>query len=323
MNDCLQLAPQQLAAAMLKVLTSRNLPSVLRAVTWPDPEHLCRLSELYRNSQNADAIRQDFSRVVSSIRVGGTWKLTSSDRLPEANRCLTEHVNFQPGTNVSVLDVGGSDGITTLELVQALKGHLNVDVNATLVDLYISLRRYDSRLLKEYRATNGSPVMVRCGRLGLKLDDIDQANPLRRILARWYLGRSFRSSMNAAQEISLVHPIAKACDSIRVMEGSVLDQALQPPNSSEIVRACNLLNRKYFSRDEMKSAIGNFYSFLKPDGYLLISRNQSQGGGIVECGSLWRKDVSTAGFQRIADFGNGCEIAELVDEFRGEAAGTR
>lgn len=299
---------------MIRYLTPRPVShnSWTRFLTYPDPDALLLLG--MRGDVRDNAVpAEDFSRVVSSIRIGHMHKLTGSKRLCQVDHHLGEQLSSLRKPAVAFLDVGGSDGVTTLDTVRLLRERLGVEVSACLLELYVRLIRYQRGWIREFRAPDGSPVMVCLGRIGLQLSSLSSSrDPLSRALGAIYMSRDrFRTNMEKSGEISLIHPLAAAEPGIRVLEGDALQRQPELVAGFDAVRATNILNLGYFPAEQIKGAISHLHAYLHEGGFLAISRNKVEKSGEVEHGSIWRRLGPR--FVRIADWGNGSEVAALVD----------
>jgi len=85
-------------------------------------------------------------------------------------------------------------------------------------------------------------------------------------------------------------------------------------NRFHAVRASNVLNRSYFSGEQIEHALSHLHGYLRDGGWLLVSRSHASGSGEVDHGSIWRKQDGR--FVPEHSFGAGAEIAALVDQFR-------
>jgi hypothetical protein len=293
-----------------------------RFLRHPDPDSLVDLAARFNQGRSADAARlsREFSEVVSSIRVGRTHKLTRPNRLEAPTAALSDRLRPAPGAPLEFLDVGASDGITTLEAVRMFETRLGRPVRACLIDPFIRLIRYRAGSTVEYRTPDQSPVMVRVGPIGLQLSSLDTArDPLSRGLGLWYLGRtSARESMQADASISLVNPLVAADPSVTVFEWDVLRHNPAFADRFHAVRASNVLNHSYFSSQQIGQALSNLHAYLIDGGSLLVSRSRVSGSGEVDHGSIWRKEGGR--FVSEHTFGDGAEIAELVDQFASYSA---
>ena len=123
-----------------------------RFVCHPDPDCLVGLAASFSEAGPADAARlsRDFSEVVSSIRIGRTHKLTRPNRLAGPTGALCDRLQSPARDTLQFLDVGASDGITTLEAVRMLEARLERPVHACLIDPFVRLVRYRSGSTVEY-----------------------------------------------------------------------------------------------------------------------------------------------------------------------------
>lgn len=299
---------------MIRLLTRRDWAagSFMSRLTHPHPEQLAELA----GAGGAGGRVAKFSRVVSSIRIGSIHKLTSPDRLGEANQVLARRLAEQSVEAVQFLDVGGSDGITTLDAVKQLESELGIAVTATLADRYTRLIHFAKGAFHEYRMPDGSPVMVRLGPIGLQLSSVETTNdPLSRLLGRWYLGRvGARAAMQERETMSLLNPVVAADDAVSLVEWNALEPREQWSGAFNAVRAANILNESYFTREEIETIVGHIHGYLVKDGLLLVTRNHIEDGGEAERGSLWRR--TDTGFTRLDDFGGGSAVRHMVDELR-------
>ncbi len=213
---------------------------------------------------------------------------------------------------LDVLDLGASDGITTVELLHALRRAGVVGARLRLADLTLTLHRYRAGALVEYRTARGEPVLARLGWLGLRLP----RSPRRfdgpsTLLARLYLKLGpVRRRLRETGTISLVNPAARSDSDLDASELDVLVRNDALSDGFDGIRASNVLNKENFSPDQLRRAIGNLHAYLREGGYLLISRSQIGPDGETERGSVWQRRGSR--FIPVEGFGGGSELAEVV-----------
>src|SRR5215471_4362647 len=304
---------------MLQLISRQTIADpVLKQRKLADPDLLLKIIDSAQSG--LDEVHKSrlstlFSQVIHALRMGGAWKRTGPGRLAQTEKILLQYLSPALRDNITFLDLGASDGITTLELLQAFRraGHSVVKAYAT--DLNLWLYRFRLGPLVEYRAGNGEPIMARLGPLGLRLAkhrrEIDGSD----LFSAWYLGsKSFRNAMRMDTRITLVNPLVKNEPDIIVSELNCLERNEMLVGKFSAARASNVLNLGYFEPAQIASAITHLHAYLCQDGCLVVSRNVDSSGGEVENGSVWLKCADR--FERVADFGNGSEVKEVIDNWR-------
>lgn len=287
----------------------------------PDPDCLIGLAARFaRGADDRQTLSLEFSQVVSSIRVGRTHKLTRPNRLDVSTRALCERLSCAKGELLEFLDVGASDGITTLEAARMFERQWHVTVRGCLIDPFIRLIRYRAGSIVEYRTPDQSPVMVCLGSISLELSSLDTSRDvLSRGLGYWYLSRTaFRQAMPVDTTVSLVNPLVAADPTLSVIEWDVLRHNPALADRFRVVRASNVLNLSYFSPSQVETALSHLHAYLRQGGLMLISRSHLSGDGEVDHGAIWRKHADR--FIQEHSIGSGAEIAELVNQYRERAA---
>src|ERR1700731_4824096 len=126
---------------MIQLVSRRPLPMSLqgrRQLT--DPDLLVTIAEAIGPIDPVNhAALDDFGLVLADLRMAGTWKRTNQGRLVRAEAMLCEHITPRPTGPVSVLDLGASEGLTTLELASTLSQRFGSRVGVTLADLNLWL----------------------------------------------------------------------------------------------------------------------------------------------------------------------------------------
>ncbi len=302
---------------MLK-FASRKVCSPTKML-FPKPENLLELEQQFKacdSPEEIDLIAKKFTQTVAALRIGHICKMTRWGRLDKSLSILADLVD--PSDAHRLLDIGVSDGITTLEAVRFLLEQRNCKVSAIGVDLHSELVRYQRCCLSEYRSGNGEPVLAQFGPFMMTIGaGASPGQPISRFIAANYMRlRRMRSRLNEKTRISLVNPLARQSPQTSFEVQNIFERRNEWTNSFTIVRAANVLNRQYFSDSEILRALDNLFCYLHDGGILLISRNlaprESPHG--EENGSFWSKTIK--GFEFISDVGRGSCVADLVNRFR-------
>ena len=299
---------------MIRLVISGALASnrILRRYCMSDPDTLLQLSN-DAHFISSEALIDRFSVVLHDLRMAGAWKRTNRHRLKRTEEMLCAHTIRQGREEVCFLDVGASDGVTTVDAARALRQQFG-DVLVYLADINLRLLRHRWGPVIEYRASNNEPIMVRIGPLGLRL-----AAP-RRVdtrqhgnwLADLYLRRTrLRCAMRLDARISLVNPLSWAEPGLSVIELDCLRWDDRLVGRFSAIRASNTLNLGYFEPAQIGQAIGHLHSYLRDHGCLVVSRNADGAAGETEHGSVWVREPDR--FRWVADFGAGSEVRAIVD----------
>jgi hypothetical protein len=302
---------------VIQFVVPGSLPQlpILRARCIADPETLLDIArELDRPGPHARDQADRFSLVLHDLRMGGAWKRTNRGRLRRTEEMLCAHVGPALRHGMIFLDLGASDGITTVEALGALRQAFGNDVTALLADVNLWLKRYRRGPVVEYRAVNGEPIMARLGPLGVRLAQPRQRQQHGNLLSRLYLRMErLRRSMEAEASIPLVHPLARSEPGITAIEVDCLVCEDTLRNRIAAIRASNILNLGYFSSAQLSQAVGNLHAYLREGGCLVVSRNHDHSAGESENGSVWVKNGSR--FHCVGGCGEGSEIKAIVDRW--------
>jgi hypothetical protein len=297
---------------MFKLVSEAN-NEVLQRFVIQDPERLPLIADELGSSvgeRRSDLIAR-FSHIASNIRTTGTWKVTRPGRLPETERAVQTYLEPNRPT-IRLLDVGSSTGATSFDLFESLRRAFDRRVHVDILELYGYLQRLTYGPLVEYRVLGDVPILARVGALGLRLSIPDGARPLTRELVDAYLSLDdLRDHLSPSGRISLFDPRVEESDDFTVHEGSCLARRDAFVARFDVIRASNILNLSYFSRDQLRGAIGYLGEYLTDGGCLVISRNLMEVDDGIEQGTIWRKAGPT--LRKLDDFGGGSEVESLIE----------
>ena len=202
---------------------------------------------------------EPFSRAVSVFRFGTTFKSTESFRFPTTVEALSSLEFPSPPT---VLDVGASDGITSLHTIQSIDfaKYFIADLN---IEAFYQFRNgkcyfYDSD-------KNCILIVTKCFVIYSKT--LQSIFPFNRI-AEHFFSKSPPANRDLAK-IELINPeVKKAEGNIEIVRHNIFDPWTK--EKLDLVIAANLLNRSYFSDQQIQTAAKNLVNALNDGGILTV-----------------------------------------------------
>jgi hypothetical protein len=242
---------------------------------------------------------EQFRTAVSAMNFGGTIKITGSNRHPGADALLVDNVDV---SGKIVIDIGASDGSTSLDLIRRLP-----DFKAYIIaDLFLHMkaRKSGSRVL--FYDNDDACVLVS----GSRFVAWPSLSKLVRTIY-WPVITHAAQQAEAPLEVLLLNPDVRelmASDdrvTYRVHDVFAPWQGEQP----DAIKVANLLRRLYFSDEQIANALEALLASLKDGGHLLIVDN-SRIPNMVSRGGLYQRVRDH--FELVAGTPDVHEIADLV-----------
>ncbi len=308
----------------MRILTRKSLPPWrwLKLFFLVDPRRLDGISSQMSGSiSDSEKLKlaKEYSNIVGRICVGITTKTTRIDRMREMDIAITTLIKQTPGSfsnaAIKMLDMGASDGSSTMTALTRLKEECDVDASAIALDLYVELVEYKSGLFCEYRLNDGYPVLLRLGPIGIQLSPIAVARrPVEKLVGKCLSKLGFvGKSTNVQKSWSLLNPIVANSQKVSLQQGNLFEVDNDFVDQFEIVRASNVLNRSYFSDDLIKKGLYVAKQYVKNNGYLIVSRNRKSNEGEIENGTIWQRTDDS--FHVATLVGDGSDVSELIDAY--------
>jgi hypothetical protein len=249
-----------------------------------------------------------FSASGSSLQFGVTFKTTHPRRHAQSNRLLREAYR---GSRPVILDVGASDGSTSLDLIQDL------DSNFTyyyITDLNLSVRcGHDPKSVVYFADPDGTCILRASERFLVYSNTSRAILPFRLIAKALLLKCRYASGW---RNLVLVQPDllsrAKYDRRIIVRQYDMFVSWTGPP--PDLIKVANLLNNQYFSDAQIKNALQVQCSNLAPNGRLLLISEDRD----VEKFSVFRK--TPTGMQLEWTHAGGAKAARHVAQVELESA---
>jgi hypothetical protein len=210
-----------------------------------------------------------FSRAVAVLGSGSTWKSTAPGRHPLTDDLIDREC--VDGTRV-ILDIGVSDGITCLDLIGRLGPRFRA-YYATDVSFRAEFIDRDGRLY--FYAQDGRCALICARRLVIYAGIEGAIFPFGWIVRRG-LAKAPAYDRGSVRAISLINPglrwIMRSDPRVHSREHSVFDRwAGEQP---QIIKVANVLNRAYFSDEQIRLAIRNLCDVLSDGGKLFLTDNR-------------------------------------------------
>ena len=234
---------------------------------------------------------------MSILHVGDTIKITGTDRHADADALLLDNVDL---TGATIVDIGASDGSTSVDLVAKLPAFGSYVV----ADLYLELRAVEVGRSVLFFDADGTCVLV-AGRRLLAWPSLSRTvRALCAPLLRRAGGREGRPVVllgPAARRLMRTDPrvTARVHDVFQVWEGPAPD----------VIKVANLLRRLYFDDADILRALHSLLGSLDEGGHLLVLDNPRVAGIDLRAGLYRRVDGR---FVMVAETAHAPEIADLL-----------
>lgn len=250
-------------------------------------------SLLIRNSLS----HEEFTDAISLIKFGHTFKTTNSNRFDSSIKLIRR---IFEDTQVTVLDVGASDGSTSLEIFN----NLNIS-KYYLTDLNLKLYIFESKKLNLFFDENREII---CGANDFVIFfySIDPTNLLSKLVNSLLRISNNAENFSLSKEIILINPQLN-----RIMSSNI--EIVRHDGLNEwkgervnLVVLGNLLNDSYFDTNSKLTFLRNAFYSLKSDGILLLGENRNG----IENTSIFRK--VDKGFRLIQKINEGASAEKLA-----------
>jgi SAM-dependent methyltransferase len=277
-----------------------------------------------------------YDTLVARVRMpNGTWKQTAAGRLRLADDALVGVLEDTraPGGALSVLDLGASTGVTSVDLYERLSRRWSVQFTAT--DLYRDAFAVSAP------ARRGALVLSAAGDvlqhvfgpfvLAGQLEE-SAAYPVNRALKRWservLVPRARRALASDLAARDRPYFATKDVDGLVIQRLPLFswrclellrrtarfrflvhDVTEPPPTTATIVRAVNIITRDYFDLPTATRAIAHALQAVEPGGYFVAGQSRGLDPAAMRA-TVFR--VHDAAAEVVARIGDGYELEETV-----------
>lgn len=236
----------------------------------------------------------EFSRAISVFRFGKSFKTTSRARFPKTVDILGK-IDFS--RKPVVLDIGASDGITSLHLISTLSF-----AKYYVTDLHIEVgyAQVDGKCY--FYDREGSCILYASDKFIVYPPDARNVFPF-----GWLARQFFKDAPNPFSQmpkLPLVNPeVLQTSQQVQVLSYDVFEPWHNEP--VDLVVVANMLNRRYFSENQMADAVGNMIQAAGQRGRIAIIESRE-----YERSTIFR--VGEQGLWVEHEVGGGAEIRDFV-----------
>lgn len=269
---------------------------VMRRFMWLDPRLVL--------DPGLDAA--SYSLAMAAFEVGSTRRITGAGRHAAAD-ALLDRLDL---SDAVIVDMGASDGITSVELVERL-GRFREYVITDLC-LVVDVARTGPRMV--FRDAAGRVVVV----AGPHFVAWPASSALVRLLYRPIMARTERSGQDGAADLQvpLLNPATR-----RLLERDPRVQVRAhdiftawPGPRPDLVKVANVLRRLYFSVERIRAALAVILFTLPEGGHLLLIDNPRVTPPVPVRGCLYRRTGDR--FEVVGRTGQPTEAHDLVLQVR-------
>ncbi len=223
-----------------------------------------------------DASPADFRTAMAAFDAGQTMKITGTGRHGLGDSMLIEQVALE---DARIVDIGASDGSTSLELIGRLPGFRSY----VIADLFlkINVRKLGRRAF--FFDADDRCILV----VGPRSVAWPTRSPVVERLTRPLVRRS---AGQPSAEVLLLNPEVRARMAGDPRVTFAVHDIFQPwPGPApDVIKVANLLRRMYFADEQITAALGTLLASLADGGHLLLVDNP-RIPGIAERAGLYRR----------------------------------
>ena len=224
-----------------------------------------------RNLLKGDRLSsKEFSRYIESIYFGGKFsKTTMPDRHVLSDDAIINLLS-KKGEAI-ILDVGASDGSTSLDLIRKINGKFK--------KYYITDVSFSLHIIEEngntyfYDPLTKECIMIVNNNLIIYHDNLSSS--IIGSFAKKMIRKAPQYDSMKIKDINLCQPelqrLISENSKIRLIEWSIFDA--WENDKVDIVKVANVLKTEVFSDGEIVKALANLKNILNADGYIIITRN--------------------------------------------------
>ena len=252
------------------------------------------------NSDNLSS--HEFSNCIKSIYFGGKFsKTTMPNRHNISDKII---LNLLSSGSKVILDVGASDGSTSLDLLTKLSGRFK-KYYITDINFYLHVIK-DNKNSYFFDPNTKECIMLVNNKFIVYNDNTEST--LIHILASYFIKKSPAYDNKKIEIIKLCQPalqrLINNVKKIELMEWSVFEEWKE--EKVDLIKVANVLKPNIFTNEEIILALRNFMSILNIDGYIIIIKNEE-----IEKYSLYKYNGTS--FELVGEENGGADISNCFN----------
>lgn len=267
-----------------------------RRFVWDDPRVIL----------DQHATPEAFRTAMNALQVGGTVKITGENRHPNADMLLIDKVDL---TNASIVDIGASDGSTSVDLIRTLPKFKSY----VIADLFLSVDVLSVFHRELFYDQDGECVLV-CGPRCVAWPT--RSSLVRLLYAPLIAFAARRRGQRRA--VLLLNPSTRALMASDDRVTHAVHDVFKPwpKPAPDVIKVANLLG-PYFSDEMISRALHALLEGLAEGGHLLMVDNGRITGAEPRAGLYKRANgrfATVAGTSRLPEIDNLILQAQLGSE---------
>lgn len=212
-----------------------------------------------------------FEESITAIKIDRAWKSTKRNRHTLTAELIGElSARYQ---HPSILEIGASCGTTSLDLLSRLGGAYE---QYFVTDIYFDIPYKTLHKATYFYHPLDKHCIMRVTDCCVAYEDIEDAFFPLGFIARRLFAQAPRCDPENPCRASMLHPDLKrrvhSDPRIAVKEYDISDA--WPYGNVDIIKVANVLNRDYFSDEQIKTAAANLSNAVKIGGHLIITDNK-------------------------------------------------
>jgi hypothetical protein len=205
-----------------------------------------------------------FRAAMAVVRVGETFKITWANRHPESDSLLLDNVDL---ADASIVDIGASDGSTSLDLIRRLPTFKSYVIADLYLDIYAARRALGHTLLYD---ADGQCILA----FGVRSIAWPNLSRLVRLLY-WPVMAAASRHPERYRKITLLNPAVRSLMQIDPRITCQVHDVFQPwaGDRPNVIKVANLLRRVYFSDAAICRGLDALMASLPDGGHMLLVDN--------------------------------------------------